>query len=597
MREDQNRRRLEAREDQIEQQKHVFRLQGDQQKQAHKLESDQVKHENQKALKANSGPFEYSQPTQSTTQPDFEGANFAPSPFRSPGQVGLDWITDGGTRMPEVPEPLQQAAGVALSPFAMAEQARDERRARDEAEQAELYGTGTPEFELARKGYEFAEGVGENFEPTGMGMLGGMAKVFHGSPHKFAAEAGAPLGRFRSSQIGTGEGAQAYGHGLYFADDLGTAKYYKNELEGRATIYEKDGVGSTASSLYNDINHAIRSDTHATSNQAHVLTRRVLEGLDQGDSAVDYRKFLERNRDEMADMESWEVDGLISGLKRAEQYRTIKPEGGLYKVDIPDEHIDNMLDWDAPLSEQQHVIDAIDKKIGDPEIVLSRLGLSEQSTGGQLNEALRGPGQTSSKAAADALKGWGIPGIKYYDGGSRAAGEGTRNYVLFDEKLATILERDGVKAAKTINKELAATDVATGQPVRFTYAHNLEKSPVHPNDLYAQSTEPAGKYITSVPESSFAMGGNYEYGEISFDNPLVIDWGSGSYQDADNWKQVLPKRYDGKTGHALSEAIKADGYDGIMTVQRSQNQPDYVSEIVDLRDEAYKPDSPFQVSE
>jgi hypothetical protein len=40
------------------------------------------------------------------------------------------------------------------------------------------------------------------------GLLG--ATVWHGSPHKFD--------KFDSSKIGTGEGNQAYGHGLYLAE-------------------------------------------------------------------------------------------------------------------------------------------------------------------------------------------------------------------------------------------------------------------------------------------------------------------------------------------------------------------------------------------
>ena len=38
----------------------------------------------------------------------------------------------------------------------------------------------------------------------------------------------------------------------------------------------------------------------------------------------------------------------------------------------------------------------------------------------------------------------GIPGIKYYDQGSRAAGEGTRNMVLFDDlaRRAKVMKRD-----------------------------------------------------------------------------------------------------------------------------------------------------------
>src|SRR6188768_661108 len=49
-------------------------------------------------------------------------------------------------------------------------------------------------------------------------------KAYHGSPHDFE--------RFDSSKIGTGEGAQAYGHGLYFAEREGVAKDYRDKLSG-----------------------------------------------------------------------------------------------------------------------------------------------------------------------------------------------------------------------------------------------------------------------------------------------------------------------------------------------------------------------------
>jgi hypothetical protein len=61
------------------------------------------------------------------------------------------------------------------------------------------------------------------------GLLGGFGgaaigsiKAYHGSPHDFNA--------FDLSKIGTGEGAQAYGHGLYFAENEGTAKSYRDAL-------------------------------------------------------------------------------------------------------------------------------------------------------------------------------------------------------------------------------------------------------------------------------------------------------------------------------------------------------------------------------
>ena len=42
------------------------------------------------------------------------------------------------------------------------------------------------------------------------------------------------------------------------------------------------------------------------------------------------------------------------------------------------------------------------------------------------------------------LHALGIPGIRYLDGGSRTAGEGTSNFVLFDDQLPRILERNGI---------------------------------------------------------------------------------------------------------------------------------------------------------
>ena len=45
---------------------------------------------------------------------------------------------------------------------------------------------------------------------------------------------------------------------------------------------------------------------------------------------------------------------------------------------------------------------------------------------------------------ASKLNAAGIPGIKYLDQGSRAAGDGSRNYVVFDDKLIDILRKYGI---------------------------------------------------------------------------------------------------------------------------------------------------------
>ena len=66
-----------------------------------------------------------------------------------------------------------------------------------------------------------------------MGILSQVAKrikAYHGSPHDFD--------KFSTENIGTGEGAQAYGHGLYFAEREGTAEAYKTSGKTKGSMYE-----------------------------------------------------------------------------------------------------------------------------------------------------------------------------------------------------------------------------------------------------------------------------------------------------------------------------------------------------------------------
>jgi len=56
-----------------------------------------------------------------------------------------------------------------------------------------------------------------------------------------------------------------------------------------------------------------------------------------------------------------------------------------------------------------------------------------------------GGGEEASKK----LKELGIPGIQYYDGMSRSAGKGTRNYVMFDDELISINQPKSVRETIT----------------------------------------------------------------------------------------------------------------------------------------------------
>ena len=65
--------------------------------------------------------------------------------------------------------------------------------------------------------------------------------VYHGTPHTLPPTERNPLGEFDASKIGTGEGAQAYGHGIYVAENPKVAIEYKKALSTPEVVL-KDGT-------------------------------------------------------------------------------------------------------------------------------------------------------------------------------------------------------------------------------------------------------------------------------------------------------------------------------------------------------------------
>jgi hypothetical protein len=260
----------------------------------------------------------------------------------------------------------------------------------------------------------------------GRGLLA--MTLFHGTPHKFDA--------FDMRKIGTGEGAQAYGHGLYFAESPGVAKSYQNDLTDFRL--ELDGHQIDPSNAPPEMQMIVR--------QVYSNPRKI--GLDEvrelAQEQIDTYKAIDGADEIVAENQS--IIDTLDSLKG----RLKESKGHLYEVDIPDETIDKMLDWDAPLSEQ-------------PESVRNVLN-PMFDTGSELlqPEQIKTPGsnlyqQLSRKFGGDdAASAWlsdqGIPGIRYFDGSSRSAGEGTRNIVVFDESAINKVKRDGEEVFNRIGK-------------------------------------------------------------------------------------------------------------------------------------------------
>jgi hypothetical protein len=240
------------------------------------------------------------------------------------------------------------------------------------------------------------------------------ATVFHGSPHKFT--------KFDISKIGTGEGAQAYGNGLYFSEAPSVAKTYQGKVSAM------QGSGKPM------VNGKPIDWDDPVQTAAFEMARHNGDRVAAAD-------FYER---------TFKKSDVPNILRSEQQLPNVEFPGNLYKVDLPDEAIAKMLDWDAPLSKQP---ESVRKALGElPEIKKlidqrSRLISNYDPSGNDLYAALsnwkRGsqlsPDPITSSEVSRRLNEMGIPGIKYLDQGSRAVGKGTSNYVVFDDQIPKII--------------------------------------------------------------------------------------------------------------------------------------------------------------
>lgn len=275
---------------------------------------------------------------------------------------------------------------------------------------------------------------------------------WHGGPNKWSPEPGFPQGRPRLDKIGTGEGAQAYGHGFYSAEAKGVAEDYAAKLGSGQTWLKHEGV-MTPNGNVDPIDFAIevltRDAPQAGKKSAEDVVRKTLGALS--------------NRQLQDVLQGHVLPLAREGLPRERWGDYALPYNEtLYKLDIPDEDIAKYLDWDAPLSEQPGVLAALrrhwDETLGDPDIIQERLGITEKSTGQEIYNALQGVrqgGSDAQKAASEALRKAGIPGLKYYDGMSRGKGEGTRNFVTWDQDVldrTKVLERNGMGLLEAVSQ-------------------------------------------------------------------------------------------------------------------------------------------------
>jgi hypothetical protein len=253
--------------------------------------------------------------------------------------------------------------------------------------------------------------------------------AYHGSPHDFD--------RFSLEKIGTGEGAQAYGHGLYFADNEAVARSYRDALSDGFALERPDGTRSAIPDNMRDV----ASDARDFGGDLSALADSYRKSLAELNPTNPWDRLSEPMlRRKLAAVEDWSANGA----------QPINP-GRMYEVRINAEP-EQFLDWDKPLSQQsefvqralgvtpevkQAIADHLNsmrpKSAYDPDLWAKMRLLDDNPRG----STIAGNDPDSARRLREA----GIPGIRYLDQGSRGAGEGSRNYVVFDDDLVEILRK------------------------------------------------------------------------------------------------------------------------------------------------------------
>jgi hypothetical protein len=267
--------------------------------------------------------------------------------------------------------------------------------------------------------------------------------VWHGSPHEFE--------KFSTEKVGSGEGSQAFGWGIYFTDQKDIASYYKDVLSKdpntdilTAPKY-KIGDAEIQVGMHDKEPYRINSKTPITPEEKAAI--KEYERFN-GDVEKAKKSLIESEFNQPTNRNAADIVGSIKKQVYSYLYKATLHEGK-----DPSEY--TWLDWgknpdestlDKILSQaKKEKLFTDDKsflKYYNDEIDQLKNDYSKRNNSilySALSDELG-----SDKKASMFLARSGIDGIRYPAGALSGGGEGT-NYVVFDENAVTIKEINGEK--------------------------------------------------------------------------------------------------------------------------------------------------------
>ena len=235
--------------------------------------------------------------------------------------------------------------------------------------------------------------------------------AYHGSPHLFPPTERNPLGEFDPVKIGTGEGAQAYGYGHYLADSEGVARSYRDDITAKQS---QRSVTINTGGPFGPV-EILEQDPTKTGHMYEVNVNAEPEHF------LDWDKPLSEQSDAVKSLLPKLPDGVT------------KLPNGRWATTLQGDVIGRPDGW-PDMSTAQYVSQTMRQDLGD----------TSKWTGSDLHRHLVRQNPGNKVAPTEIMQQAGIPGIRYLDAGSRGAGEGSRNTVVFSPEIMQVIRRYGL---------------------------------------------------------------------------------------------------------------------------------------------------------
>lgn len=321
-----------------------------------------------------------------------------------------------------------------------------------------------PQGSLAKasRSVQFANAV---VTPPGAPVQGALT-AYHGTPHA--------VDKFSTTRVGTGEGAQVYGWGLYFAENPEVAKSYRESL----------------------------------SRNAYPTLAQLRDYFQPGREVSSYGGGKDRVVSFNQDGSQWSVT--VEDVKTGERRtHTTPPDlkkmdaagvrvGGEYTVELnvtPDE----LLDYDKPMQEQSPLVQNALKgwmdRIAETQRRDARWPVGapgsqarlaqERGNGGMVYATISRWLSNDDKAASEYLASIGIKGIRYLDQGSRVSAGSSKQELL-----------NRLETAKRLLKSWTEPEtVGHSEETRAIQRENWSKEISHVETLLAAIEKQTSNYV------------------------------------------------------------------------------------------------------